>query len=770
MTKILAIAAALVFVGVCLAQTPSGGPAPKGGDIPPQLADFFEKKIRPVLADRCTRCHGPDKQKGGLRLDSRQAMLKGGESGPAVVPNYPEKSLLMTALGRQGDLKMPPDEPLSDEMVGQFRDWIKAGAQWPGGGAIITGKESWKSHWAFQPVREPALPRIEHAERVQTPVDAFVLAELEKRGLGFAAPAGRRALLRRATFDLIGLPPTAEEIEAFEKDTSPDAFAKVIDRLLASPHYGERWGRHWLDVARYADTKGYVFTEERRFAYSYTYRDYVIKAFNDDLPYNQFILEQLAADRLYAEAKAAGKDPDSRPLAAMGFLTLGRRFLNNSHDIIDDRIDVTTRGLLGLTVACARCHDHKFDPLPTRDYYSLYGVFASSTEPKELPLLVAPEPTPEYLAFDKELKIREKAVAEFREKYKDELAAKNRKYRDDLTALQKQVDAWKTSPAAPARAMILEDLPQPREPNVLLRGNPGSLGPKVPRQFLGVLAGENRKPFKNGSGRLELAQAIASPDNPLTARVLVNRVWLHHFGNGLVRTPSDFGVRSEPPTQPALLDYLAARFVAEGWSVKKLHKLIMLSSVYQQSSDVPAATLKADPENRLLSHMNRRRLDFEALRDSLLVVAGQLDPRLGGPPLEMFEGKSSNRRTVYGFIDRQNLPGLLRTFDFANPDTSNPQRYETTVPQQALFLMNSPFVIEQARQLLKRREIADLKEPVDRIRMLYRLAYGRSPDADELALGRRFLQTTSANAGTGLTPWEQYAQALLLANEFVFVD
>jgi hypothetical protein len=749
--------------GAAWSQAPSKDQLSPGEPLPPKVVEFFESKIRPVLADRCFKCHGADKQKGGLRLDSKQAMLRGGVSGPAVVPSKPGESLLLQALEQQGELKMPPDDKLAAETVAHFKEWIKLGAPWPGSSAQIAEEAAWKKHWAFRAVQQPAEPRVEHSERVQTPLDAFVLAELEKRGWNLAAPADRRTLLRRASFDLIGLPPTAAEVDAFEQDTAPDAFAKVLDRLLASPRYGERWGRHWLDVARYADTKGYVFTEERRYAYAYTYRDYVIKAFNDDLPYDQFILEQLAADRLAAE----GQSTDPSRMAAMGFLTLGRRFLNNQHDIIDDRIDVTTRGLLGLTAACARCHDHKFDPIPTKDYYSLYGIFASSTEPKEGPLLAPPEQTPEFVAFDKELKAREQAVADFKEKNKSELAAKNRKFRDELTALQKKVDAWKAaSPAAPPRAMVLVDLPQPREPHVLLRGNPGNVGPKVPRQFLAVLAGDKRQPFKKGSGRLELAQAIASPDNPLTARVLVNRVWLHHFGQGLVRTPSDFGLRSEPPTHPALLDYLAARFVADGWSIKKLHKLIMLSSVYQQAGGAAAE----DPENRLLAHMSRRRLDFEAMRDALLFVSGQLDTKQGGPAVEMFEAKPSKRRTVYGFIDRQNLPGMLRTFDFANPDTSNPQRYETTVPQQALFLMNNPFVQEQAKQLIKRGELSGLSDGVAKIRALYRIVFGRQPDDREMELGQHFLQTTSGNAGSGLSPWEQYAQVLLLANEFAFVD
>jgi hypothetical protein len=763
-------------LAVCWTQPAPQTQPSAAGSFSPQQLEFFETKIRPVLADNCFKCHGPEKQKASLRLDSRAAMLKGNESGPAIVPGHPEKSLLLEVLSHQGDTKMPPDGPLPRGVVANFEAWIKMGAPWSGDNtAGKTPADAWKQHWAFQPVKSPALPAVKHRERVQTAVDAFILAELEKNGLALAAPADRRTLLRRVTFDLIGLPPTAEEIEAFENDNAPDAFARVVDRLLASPHYGERWGRYWLDVARYADTKGYVFTDERRFAYSYTYRDYVIKAFNDDLPFDQFIVEQLAADRLFAQARASGKPADPKPLAAMGFLTLGRRFLNNQHDIIDDRIDVTTRGLLGLTVGCARCHDHKYDPIPTRDYYSLYGVFNSSVEPKELPLLGEPERTPEYVAFEKELKTREKAVADYKEKYKAELAANNRKYRDELKALQKKVDQYAASaPAAPPRAMVLEDLPKPREPRVFLRGNPNNPGPAVPRQFLHVLAGDKRQPFKEGSGRLELARAIASRDNPLTARVIVNRVWLHHFGKGLVRTPSDFGMRSDPPSHPELLDYLAGRFMAEGWSIKQLHRLILLSSAYQQSSIASADAQRIDVENRLLSHMNRRRLDFEGMRDALLFVSGRIDLRMGGPAVEMFEGKMSNRRSVYGFIDRQNLPGLLRTFDFANPDASNPQRFETTVPQQALFLLNSPFVMEQARQLVKRGEIASAALPEAKVRALYRVVLGRPPDGEELTMGLRFLQLAAAETAPGgaqgLAPLERYAQVLLLTNEFMFVD
>jgi hypothetical protein len=732
----------------------------------PQAVEFFEKNIRPVLIDNCLKCHGPKRQEGNLRLDTRAAMLKGTDKiGPVIVPGEPGKSRLIKAVEYNGDVTMPPAAKLNPETIEALTAWVKMGAPWPDGDLVpkpLTVAEVRAKHWSFQPVKWPDIPTVKNAAWVQTPVDSFVLANLEKQNGTPAPPADKRTLIRRAYFDLIGLPPSPEEVDAFVQDESPNAWATVIDKLLASPRYGERWGRHWLDVARYADTRGYVFTEERRFPYSYTYRDYVIKSFNEDLPYDQFILQQLAADQLPL-------GDDKRPLAALGFLTLGRRFLNNPHDIIDDRIDVTMRGLQAMTVGCARCHDHKFDPIPAKDYYSLYGVFASCVEPKELPSLGDPEKTPEYVAFAAELQKRQDAVAKFKEEHKDELAAKNRKFRDQLTALEKKVEEWKvTGTGSPPRAMVLVDAATPINPVVFKRGNPNNRGESVPRQYLEVLAGEQRKPFTQGSGRLELAQAIASKENPLTARVLANRVWGWHFGAGLVRTPSDFGLRGEPPTHRELLDWLAATLMNNRWSIKKLHRVILLSNTYRQSSDVDQKRMNADPENRLFARMNRQRLDFEALRDSLLVTANRLDDKMGGPPVEITKAPFANRRTVYGFIDRQNLPGLFRTFDFASPDTTVPQRHATTVPQQALFLMNSPFVIEQAKAFANRADVAKLTKLEERVGRMYRLAYGRAPDADEVAAAKKFL--SAPPSGGTLTTWEEYAQVLLLANEFAFVD
>jgi Protein of unknown function (DUF1553)/Protein of unknown function (DUF1549)/Planctomycete cytochrome C len=738
------------------------------------LANFFETKVRPVLAENCYSCHGPKKQQAGLRLDSKDAAIKGSDEGPVLVAGQPEKSPLIKAIRHAGEPKMPPKGKMADQLIEDLTTWVKMGAYWPESNATtakIGGDDSWKKHWAFQPVCTPARPQVKNQADVQSPVDAFIFAKLESQGLSQNPRADRRTLLRRAKYDLLGLPATAEEIAAFEMDTAPDAFAKVVDGYLASPHYGERWARHWLDVARYADTKGYVFNEERRYAYAYGYRDYVIKAFNDDLPYDQFVLQQLAADRLVAKDLA---EPSTQ--AAMGFLTLGRRFLNNANDIIDDRIDVVGRGLLGLTIACARCHDHKFDPIPTKDYYSLHGVFASSVEPKDMPLIAEPEETKEYLAFVAKVKEMEAEVAKYQDVNKKELAAGNRKFRDGLKALQQKMDAFKaTSDAAPPRAMILQDKAKPVNAQVFLRGNPNNPGPKVPRQFLSVLAGEKRQPFTDGSGRLEMAQAIVDKNNPLTARVFVNRVWMHLFGQGLVTNPSDFGVRTEPPSHPELLDYLASRFMEEGWSIKKMQRFILLSRTYQTSSAPHPAANKVDPENRLLARMNRKRLDFEAMRDALLAVGGNLDLKMFGRPVDTTKSPFTRRRTIYGFIDRQNLPGLFRTFDLASPDATNPQRYLTTVPQQALFLLNSPFAQEQAKALVRRPEIADETDTATKIQNLYHLAYGRIPDVEEARLGAQFLADGGQPAqpaanSAAMTPLERYAQVLLLANEFMFVD
>lgn len=734
--------------------------------------EFFEMKVRPVLADNCFECHGALKPKGGIRLDRKEFVFKSREE-PLVVPGEPDKSLIVKAIRHEIETKMPPPPrpKLSAQAIADIAAWIKLGAAWPDEKPSADQSDP-RKHWAFQPVKKPDVPAVKAKDWPASPIDAFVLAKLEAKGLTPNPSADPRTLLRRVYFDLIGLPPTYDEMEDFAKTWGAAgakrqaAFEKVVDRLLASPQYGERWARHWLDIARYADTKGYVFQEERKYAYAYTYRDYVVKAFNDDLPYDQFIVQQLAADRLVARGKAPA---DTQ--AAMGYLTLGRRFLNNIHDITDDRIDVVTRGMLGLTVACARCHDHKYDPIATKDYYGLYGVFTSSVEPKDLPLLGAPAQTAEYVAFQKKLGELEKAAADYQAKYKKELDEKNRKHRDELAALTKKVDAFKaSSPAAPPRGMVMVDRPKPGDARVLLRGNPSTPGPIAPRQFLPILSADKPKPFKDGSGRLELANAIADKNNPLTARVFVNRVWMHYFGAGLVASTSNFGLRAEPPSHPELLDHLAWTFMDDGWSIKKLHRRIVLSRTYQLSSAENAKARDIDADNRLLARANRRRLDFEALRDALLAVSGNLDGKMGGAAVDITTAPYSKRRTIYGFVDRQNLPGVFRTFDFASPDSSTPQRYQTTVPQQALFLLNHPFVLEQARTVVKRA--GNLTEPKVALRQMYMRIYARDPDAEEVRLGLEFIERSSAlpRPANGLTAWECLAQALLVANEFAFID
>ena len=918
-----------------------GAAALSAADIPPEHVEFFENKIRPLLAEHCYKCHSAEsgRSKAGLQLDTRDALRLGGDTGPAIVPGDPAKSLLIQAVHYgNADLQMPPADEggkLSAEQIAVLEQWVKLGAPDPrtGGKAHPMDMAVARKHWAFQPVAKPALPAVKNTAWVRTPVDRFVLAKLEAKNLKPAEPADARTLLRRVTYDLTGLPPTPEEMETFLRDVKKDprAYDRAVDRLLASPHYGERWGRFWLDVARYADTQGYlVGNAERRFAFAFTYRDYVVKAFNDDKPFDRFIVEQLAADAL-----PLGEDKSA--LAAMGFLTLGRRFLGNQNDIIDDRIDVVTRGLMGLTVACARCHDHKFDPVPTKDYYSLHGVFASSEEPAEKPLLGPHVDTPAYRAFlekkaaaEEKVKERtrvevEKYLAGLREKIGDYLlgahdaaklskeekfelfagarklnvevlkrwqallaepakqndpvlapwfalaalpevefaekareliaawqsgvaervsvslagetltrpategarplnpvvvaaftksekplvtlkdaaaiysavfaevekswqaatdaakkenasasaapttlsdasreairqllhgegappnlgyataAAMNKREIDTRTAdLRRAVEAlnW-TEPGAPLRAMALRDKASPANSRVLLRGNAANRGPEAPRQFLEIISEGKRAPFARGSGRLDLAEAIASPANPLTARVFVNRVWGWHFGTALVRTPSDFGVRTEAPVHRELLDWLAASFAQGGWSVKALHRAILLSGTYRQSGDERPAAAAIDPDNQLVHRFNRRRLEFEALRDTLLAVSGTLDPKLGGLPDDLTKPPFSTRRTLYGFIDRQNLPGMFRTFDFPSPDTSSAQRFATTVPQQALFMMNSPFAQEQARRLVQRAEFTAATSDAEKIRALHRVLYQRTPDSDELKLAQAFLR------------------------------
>jgi hypothetical protein len=860
-------------------------PAPTAAQL-----EFFEKEVRPVLADHCYKCHGEKKQKSGLRLDSREFVLKGGELGPIVVPGKPETSRLILSVNHvkaQDVYAMPgEDEKLPPKAIAALTEWVRQGLPWPA--EAKPNALDPRKHWAFQPVVAPTPPVVTSTDvaQISQPLDRFVLAKLKEAGLDFNPQASREVIIRRLTLALAGYQPTAAEIAAFVADRDPQATEKLVDRLLASPAFGERWGRHWLDVARYADTKGYVFQEERRYPYAYTYRDWVVKAFNDDLPYDQFLRLQLAADQIV-------KDPENnRDLAALGFLTLGRRFLNSVPDIIDDRIDVVMRGTQGLTMACSRCHDHKFDPLPTTEYYSLYAIFNSSEEPKDLPPLKPFTRTKETEEFEAELGVREKKLNDFiqsrydlsfspekttaylnltMESLKDAKLDANQKakaanlyaavlggwknvlkpklaptdpvwgawvslqgvadaefpkrfaalssqpamFADQLLRARLQAKAptklaeltatyaallsearkpehaaqaeWKswrelilhpsgptvmtpasligtynvadrntrnklqidvsgfraTSPKSPPHAMAIQDKAKAVQGVVFLRGSASRPGKKVPRQYLSILSDGPPKEFTQGSGRLDLANAIASPTNPLTARVMVNRVWMHLLGQPLVETPSDFGVRTTPGKNPALLDHLASTFVKEGWSMKKLIRTIVLSRTFLQSADLRADAVAKDPDNSLLWRAHRRRVDFEALRDSMLRVAGRLDEaKLGGQPFDLVGAFGTPRRTIYGHIDRQNLPAFFRTFDFANPDYHVPKRNQTTTPQQSLWMLNHPFGRSLADELAAK--VSAQPDDAAKVRALYLAILARTPRADETTLALEYLREAAA--------------------------
>jgi cytochrome c553 len=708
--------------------------SPAAAADPPTSAsarDFFEKSVRPVLATHCFECHGAKKQRGGLRLDSRAAILAGGDTGPAVVPGSPDKSLLIKAVHYKDEPKMPPKGQLAPAQVAALSAWVQQGAPWPqataevrpvarGPGFTITPKD--REFWAFRPIADPPVPAVQDRAWPRNSLDHFVLARLEAAKLRPVEAADRRTLIRRATFDLTGLPPTPAEVEAFVQDPAPDAFARVVDRLLASPHYGERWARHWLDVARYGEDQAHTF-QARKYPQGFRYRDWLIRAFNQDMPYDRFVVEQIAADLLDGPGKL-------ERLPALGFFALGPVYYGDPKrlDQIDDRIDTLTRGFLGLTVACARCHDHKFDPIATRDYYGLAGVFAS-TDYLEVSLEPGKEGQPIAPATGKGAK-------------------KN------------------ASPPGPF-IHALKEMAKPTTMRVHVRGSASTLGEEAPRRFMPILMRDEPPPFTHGSGRLELAQAIASKDNPLTARVIVNRVWQHHFGKGLVRTPSNFGALGERPTHPELLDHLAMRFIANGWSLKWLHREILLSATYQLSSRPDARNQEADPDNKLLWRARRQRLEVEAWRDAILAVAGTLDRTVGGPSSEL-AAPDYRRRTLYGSVSRHELNPLLRLFDFPDPNITSGERTVTTVPLQQLFVLNSEFMVRNAKALAARLNAA-AGDDTDRIRHAFLLLYGRPVTERELRLGLAFLAGGSAS-GQALTRWEQYAQVLLSTNEFLYVD
>ena len=932
----IGLSSGLLALGTCLmlhvatSAAQKTDPPQTTAPAPAQDIEFFESKVRPVLDEACFECHAED-ERGGLRLDSREAMLKGGDSGPSIVPGDPDASLLIQVVRHvDGQPKMPRrKDKLPQAQIDALAQWVRSGAPWPASKAPSTRtaapaasggsgiRPEHRAFWSFQPLASHEVPAVRDTSWPKTGIDRFVLARLEQDGLSPVKAADRRTLLRRATLDLTGLPPTPEEVQAFEDDASPDAFDKVLDRLLASPRYGETWGRMWLDVARYAeddyrspDPKGRGFNP---YPNAYLYRDWVIKAFNDDLPYDLFVKAQLAADLLDESMRV-------RLLPALGFLGLGPWYYDNGAveitraDERHDRVDVVTRGFLGLTVACARCHDHKYDPIPTKDYYALAGVFLNTAyteypqapkaiveaytahekkverkekllgeylrnegrqlsetlafqaskymqaawkvtgEPKEDMARVADEQKLDYELFDRWTKFLAKPPTfyPFLKPWQDMIAAGGSKeqaktlgdafqdllldvmfarkdveeendiivakslpgtkkkepaklpsdfvtnddfcpncglelkslplekqnlwtdvFRRDLGGgfdpfqdpervkpgllafrgwgLERQLsgdrrqliedlraDLEATRKALPAKFAAVHgvrDLEKPENLKVSLRGSPYKLGDEVPRRFLAVLTDGEPAPFTNGSGRLELAEALLR--QPLAGRVIVNRIWKGHFGTGLVDTPSNFGETGERPTNPALLDYLARVFLDRGMSIKAMHREIMKSAVYQLSSDYSAANFEKDSGNRLYWRANRTRMTAEQIRDSMLFVSGSLDETMGGPstPLTPF----FDRRTVYGKVSRYKLDEYLQLFDFPSPSQSAEKRFTTTVPLQRLFFMNSEFVQQQGERLAKRT--APEGDTTARIQKAYRLVYGRAATDAEVQAGVEFLTT-----------------------------
>ena len=951
--------------------------------------EFFETRIRPLLVESCLECHSGEKgkTKGGLNMDHRDFMIKGGESGPVLKPGNVNGSLMIKAVTWEDDLQMPPKKKLNAAQIADLKEWVAMGA--PDPRTVVVAPKDKKTHWAFQPLVQPKLPEVKNPSWCVNSIDRFVLSKLEQKHMLPATPASKEALLRRAYFDLIGLPPSPKQIEEFVR--APDteaAYSKVIDDLLNDPGYGERWARHWLDTARYSDTAGANAGQaEFRYAYAYSYRDWVINALNEDMPYNRFVINQLAADKV--------PDNPRENLAALGFLTVGQRF-RNKDDIINDRIDAVGRGFLGLTIACARCHDHKFDPITAADYYALRGVFDSIGEPIEGPVIAGDPNSSSYIEFNKKIGAMEKEVvdtfyrnqrqasdvlrkngsaifeaaylsrrdstneeklasaaliskakltarvvddsgklndrnpgtgvflkminlkgdrtqvlggildgssrgprvnsevlrflkaqrgplpsdphqvaelygkmllefeprvaalfAEIRDETKKLADSPNRdamelavfpgdliaprdlsmeRLRQDraLRGIFARINEFKlTYRGGPVRAMVVEDLPRAKDSPLFVRGNPPKGGEEiriVPRRFIEVLSGSGgATPFKLGSGRLELAEAIASTDNPLTARVLVNRVWMYHFGEGLVRTPDDLGNQAGMPSHPELLEFLASWFMEDfgvekpAWSLKGLHKAIMLSKAYRQSSNTAFRTAsvdyqKMDPSNSMLWHANVRRLDFESFRDSLLSMAGTLDRKeIGGPSVNITEEPYSFRRSVYGYIDRASMPELLMQFDMANPDQPNTKRTSTIVPQQALFLMNSPFVSGVVQRIVSRPEVIQAvkgeRSTEAGISAVFRIVLQRLPTAAERKLATTFLVKESkkqaemkaqsvklnkegamlaerklqaarnngsdtkaiVNEGNlveraAFSPWETLVQSLLFCNEAVYVN
>ncbi|MFP6618709.1 MAG: PSD1 and planctomycete cytochrome C domain-containing protein [Pirellulaceae bacterium] len=740
---------------------------------------FFEKKIRPILIKRCYECHSEksQEQEGGLLLDRRSGWLKGGNTDKAVIPGNPDASLLVKAIRYQDDsLQMPPNKKLAAGEIALLEQWVLRGA---GGPAEDLGDTAFsrlgdqpylfnqaKTHWAFQPLKAVESPPVKHPGWNDNALDRLVFAHLATHKLTPSASADPRTLVRRLTFDLTGLPPTPAEVSAFIQDTEGNRTAAidgVVTRLLDSPSFGEHVGRMWLDVARYADTDSFYRPDTKTphyFPFAFTYRDYVIDAFNTDKPFDQFVREQLAADLM-------GLDDNAPEVAALGFLTVGPHANRNQSETIDDWIDVTTRGLMGITASCARCHDHKYEPIPTADYYSLHGIFASVKRIHPLdqdrqPLLAGYQPTAEQKAdFEKQVKLAKKN-ATGKEKQPKTL-------RDTKIA-----SLLLFHPGAPAHAMVVQENPKPTEQVIFQRGDPASPGAAVPRRFLKVLDSQQQPFSPENSGRLELANKIASKDNPLTARVFVNRVWGMLMGSHLVATASDFGLQGARPSHPQVLNMLAHDFVTHGWSAKHLVRTIVLSRTYQQGSQHRPDMVALDSKNQQLWRANRKRLNIEAIRDSLLAVSGKLDRTPRGRSAMLWGDDYTRRRSMYGYINRFNLDPTLRAFDFPAPMQTQGSRVESIVATQALFTMNSPFVIDQAAAMIKAPGFRDSSADGERVNRLFQAVFQRPASEQEAATILQFVKTqgegTSESAEKNQAAWQLVAQALMMSNEFQYLD
>ncbi|MGV3771264.1 MAG: PSD1 and planctomycete cytochrome C domain-containing protein [Verrucomicrobiales bacterium] len=768
----------------------------------PEGVEFFERNIRPVLAEHCYSCHssGAEKVKGGLLLDTVAGIQKGGDSGPLTKPGDAEGSLLIQAISyATDDLAMPPKAKLAQNIIDDFKKWVDMGSPLPKAEAATAHQSSIddvakaREFWSFQPAREQPIPKVSKSEWPQLKIDYFVLHKLDEQKMSPAPAADKRTLLRRVYFDLVGLSPTPEQLKSFEEDASSNALAKVVDNLLASPAYGEKWARHWLDVVRYAEDNPTSEKTSPPPRFPFRYRDWIIQALNEDLPYDDFVRRQLAADLMPGTPR--------KDLAALGFLGLApvyHKEPKTSKDVIstfvadewDERVDAVTRGIMGLTVACARCHDHKFDPVSAEDYYALAGVMAS-TQLVERPLEEATEAESEALTrvkltkIDYELRLDyaremsktaksegkdagpfEEQAREFKEVLKKLEEEEKQLFKGAIANAVRDAGTW-VNGTNPAWTVIDYKPDEMRNLPIFIRGSVSRVSEhEVPRRFLTLFSDGKPEPFRNGSGRLELANAMVGGDaSGLSGRVIVNRVWGWLFGRHLVTTPSNFGKLGDAPTHPALLDDLTARFIANGWSLKWLLREMVLSATYQQSSAHNETYAKQDQDNQWLWRMHRKRIEAEGWRDSMLQVSDQLEMKMGGPSEDLDRG-NSQRRAVYGRTSRQRPPDLHRLFDLPEPKLHGEKRELTTTPLQQLYFLNSPFIRRTAESLAK-RALKEASEPEKIVSFLYQQTLLRQPRAEEVAKAIELVKSPNDNSEPD---WELFAQVLLTSNEFLYLN